>query len=184
MKFKNSIYLSIFLISSIFSFCYAENELKQFDNPRQLVEFYCKADFEGVFLSSENYKKSNIGKFIIRGEYMSPAWDTVVLIKDYKIQEEKQNNNNSSISVNYDVIGYCSRDVTIKRKNELYVFRLKKQNNQWVLIEPYDLPQHISIETAIKHFKSLEKTQGNTDSYIKPVLKKLNELQVEFNKTI
>ena len=44
------------------------------------------------------------------------------------------------------------------------------------MIEPYDLPQHISVNTAIKHLEYLLKIQGESDPAVKGLIQKLKQL--------
>jgi len=154
------------------------------ESSRELTKLFCKLDFEGARLSTDSYQKSDIAKFLVPGEFESPGWDTVVLVTKYKIEKENLNDKQASVTVSYDVIGTVSSDLTVMKHKAPYTFRFKKQKNRWVMIEPYDLPQHISIDTAIKHLEGLLKIQGEVEPSTTAVIEKLKQLKRRLNKSI
>jgi hypothetical protein len=128
---------------------------------RSIVEMYIKADLHGATLGTDNFAQSGIGKIIIPGEESSPGWDTVSLAKSYTINtiqvKKEKGRNLATASVTYELVGEVPGAVEVieKKETENYVFRLVKQDKEWKLIEPYDLRPHVSIETVIRHLKTL-----------------------------
>jgi len=84
--------------------------------------------------------------------------------------------------VEYAVIGDWAVDVKIKRLTERYVFRVKQVQDSWKLLDPVDLPPHISIPTAIKHIEMLMQIQEEPEG--PAIIKKLKALDKSANKTI
>jgi hypothetical protein len=155
----------------------SQNNKNISENPRKVIEHFLKLDTDGARLGTDTYKASGIGDYVVQGEYESPGWDTVTLITDYKIQKITQSGSTASAMVKYNVIGKASNNLEIKKKNEIYIFKLKKQNHRWFIVEPYDLPQHISVDAAIKHWELLDKLQGDIDPDTKTMLRKLKTLK-------
>ncbi|MDD1777112.1 MAG: hypothetical protein LUQ65_03015 [Candidatus Helarchaeota archaeon] len=161
----------------------SEDKKKALPNtPRGLAQLFCKLDFEGVRLSTDNYQKSVMPQFLVEAEQESPGWDTVVLISKYKIEKEIIKGKQATVTVSYQVVGIMSNELTVSNHKEPYTFRLKKQQNKWVLLEPYDLPQHISIDTAIKHLAWLLKVQGSVEPSTPENVRKLKQLKAGLNK--
>lgn len=150
----------------------------EINTPKELVEKYCYEDFNGAFLSSDNYERSDIGKYIIAAEYETPGWDIVILISGYKISSIDTDIKTAKILVEYQVIGELSGGVDLKLKKsiETYIFRLKKQGENWKIVKPYNLPPHISVTTAIRHLEELIATQGEVQPNAKTLIKKLKDL--------
>jgi len=162
----------------------SETDQKISENPRQLVERFLKLDANGARLDSDAYKAAGLGEFIVSSGYESPGWDEAVLIRKYEIQKVTQSDQRASITVIYDTIGSVSDDVYLKDKKQTYSFQLMKQNIRWVIIGPYDLPQHISVSTAVRHFEILDKLQSDVDPNTRILLNKLKKLKAELNKSV
>lgn len=146
---------------------------------RTLVETYCKADYDGANLSTDNYKKSPLPEFVIAGEYEAPAWDTVSLVKSYSIRSVEVKGENASAVVMYEVLGEVpgTQEVEIKKENKSYTFKLKKQRGNWKLITPADLMPHIAVDTAIRHIRKLYETQKAFQPNAPKVLERLQALK-------
>jgi hypothetical protein len=146
---------------------------------RALVETYCKADFDGANLSTDNYKKSPLPGFVISGEYEAPAWDTVSLVKAYSIRSVEVNGENASVVVMYEVLGEVpgAQEVVIKKENVNYTFTLRKQRDSWKLITPAELMPHIAVDTAIRHIRELYETQKEFQPNAPKVIKSLQALK-------
>ena len=72
--------------------------------PERVVEQYCKADMAGANLSSEAYTKSGVNAIVLPLAEMGPAWDKVVLVKEFKILPSKPittQSRSTKISVEY-----------------------------------------------------------------------------------
>jgi len=152
------------------------------ETPRALALHLLKLDFEGARLSSGSYNKSGIGDFIAPGEYRTPGWDTVVLINGYEIHKISQKSDQATVTVKYDVIGSLSNELTIKKQKENYKFRFKREGQRWLMVEPYDLCQHISISTAISHLEHLLVVQGDPEGTTKDLIEKLKQIDRRLNK--
>lgn len=144
-----------------------------------LVETYCKADYDGANLSTDNYKKSLLPGFVVAGEYESPAWDTVSLVKAYFIKSVEVKGENASVAVQYEVLGEVpgAQEVEVKKEKENYTFKLKKLGDSWKLITPADLKPHIAIDTAIRHIRELYETEKASQPNAPKVIERLQELK-------
>lgn len=146
------------LLKSRFDGPYQETEISVI---RGIVETYIKADMSGANLGTDNFVESGLEKILIAGEESAPGWDTVSLVKNYKltsIDTKKVKGQDLAIaSVTYEIVGEVPGAVEVIRQKETekYVFRLVKQGKDWKLIQPFDLRPHVSIETVIKHLKTL-----------------------------
>lgn len=78
------------------------------------------------------------------------------------------------------MIGKWAVDVKIKRQIERYIFRVKQVQDSWKLLDPVDLPPHISVPTAIKHIEMLMQTQDEPEG--PATIKKLKALDKSANK--
>jgi len=145
---------------------------------RALVQRYCEADLNGAMLGTENYKKSGLDEIIVAEEgHISPGWDTVTLIKGFKILGVTMGAHQGAVQVQYEVMGELADEVRLDQRTEDYDFRLVKKDGHWKLIEPYDLNPHISIETAIKHMQALYEEEREQQPQAPEVIRKLRELQ-------
>jgi hypothetical protein len=160
----------------------AETKQKIPESPRDLTLHFLKLDFEGARLGSDDYRKSGIAEFIVPGEYMSPGWDMAIVIRKYEIEKTRPKSDRVAVTVKYDVIGSVSNELTIKSQTEHYTFRFKQKVDRWFMIEPYDLPPHISVNTAIRHLDHLLKIQGENSTTTRSQIEKLRQLGRNPNK--
>ena len=144
-----------------------------------VVETYCRADYDGANLSTDNYKKSSLPELVVAGECEAPGWDTVSLVKAYSIKTVEVKGENASVEVQYEVLGEVpgAQEVEVKKQKENYIFRLKKVGDGWKLITPADLKPHIAIDTAIRHIKELYEMGKMTQPNAPKVIERLKELK-------
>lgn len=163
----------------------AQSDVDKFisSDPRQLTSVYLKHDFDGDLLSSETYKTSGLLNFIVPGEFESGGSETIILIKGYRITNASQENTKALITVEYDVIGLVTLDVSMEKKESRYTFRCKKQDGRWMMIDPYNLSPHVSIDSAVSHYERLDKIQGGIGTSTNTVLTKLKELRSSLTKS-
>jgi hypothetical protein len=146
---------------------------------RNLVQRYCEADLRGATLSTENYRKSGLGEFIISAAGRESAgWDTATIIKGFEILSADLTPGQAVVNVKYESLGEVdSIEIRIKRNREYYNFSLVKKSGIWKLINPYDLRPHISIETAINHIQSLYNEDKELQPNLYYIIRKLKELK-------
>ncbi len=150
--------------------------------PKEIAMLFLKLDYDGARLSSDSYVKSGIAGFTVSGEYASPGWDIVDLVKAYEILSINEKTEYATVTVQYDVIGDLSDTLSVEQKAKQYTFRFKRLNQRWFMIEPYDLRQHISIGAAIRHLEDLIATQGDNAGTKKRQIQKLKRLEGEVLK--
>ena len=146
---------------------------------RALVQRYCEADLNGAMLGTKNYLASGLKEIIVAEEgHVSPGWDTVTLIKGFKILGVTMGAHQAAVKVRYEVIGEEDNiKVRPHKTTKDYDFRLVKKDGQWKLIEPYNLRPHISIETSIKHRQALYEEGKERQPNAPEIIRKLRELQ-------
>jgi hypothetical protein len=159
-----------------------DNQNHRTTGPEEVVATYCKADFEGATLSTKNYNKSGIAALLWKVEETGPAWDYAILIEGFRITSVAKKGDQSEVTVEYAVIGEWAVDVKIKRHTEHHVFQVKQVQASWKLLDPVDLPPHISIPTAIRHIEMLMRIQEEPEG--PATIKKLKTLDKSANKTI
>lgn len=112
--------------------------------PEGVVEVFCIEDFNG------NYTWKRIQRYTTWLD--GPGWDTVVVVKSFKIVGTKQQLRNAEVKVMYKTIGELVAHPWIlheKIEDKIAIFKLIKEGDKWKITEPQDCP-HISVETAIK----------------------------------
>ena len=157
-----------------------ENQKHAANGPEEVVAEYCKADSEGATLSTENYNKSGIAALLWKVEEIGPAWDYAILIKAFRVGSVSMKGGQSEVIVEYSVIGEWGMDVEIKRQTERYKFQVKQVQGSWKLLDPVDLPPHISVPTAIRHIEELMRIQDEPEGPAK--IEKLKALDKSANK--
>ncbi len=143
-----------------------------------LVSRYCKADFDGAMLSAASYQRSGLSSITIAADSMGPAWDTAVLVQAFHVLANKElapGKDSLEVKVEYSVLGEWAGagEPTEIKRTEQYVFHVRQVHGTLKLIEPIDLPPHISINAAIKHMRSLLQTQADAQPDGQLVLAKL-----------
>jgi hypothetical protein len=90
------------------------------------VEQYGKLDYKGARLQTRTYER--ISKFTDWEE--EPGWDSVVVVKDYKIKSSHAAGNDASVSVEYTEYGKLNgSEFLANRRTETITFRLRKLND-------------------------------------------------------
>jgi len=151
------------------------NQNHRTTGPEELMAAYCKADFEGATLSTENYNKSGIAALLWKVEEN-------LLIEGFRITSVAKKGDQSEVTVEYAVIGEWAVDVKIKRYTERHAFQVKQVQVSWKLLDPVDLPPHISIPTAIRHIEMLMRIQEEPEG--PATIKKPKALDKSANKAI
>jgi len=157
-----------------------EHNQKSASGPDKAVAAYCKADYEGATLSTENYRRSGIAALLWKVEEIGPAWDYAILVEGYRIASVSIKGGQSEVTVEYAVVGEWAGDVKIKKRTERHVFQVKQVQGSWKLLDPVDLPPHISVPTAIRHIEMLMRTQEEPEG--PATIKKLKTLDKSANK--
>ena len=164
------------------SLCFAQQadlKLKNNNSADKIIQTYCNSDFNGARLSNKNYKESGIATIIIPGEGAEPGWDTATIVSGFRLLSTSPSGKGVKITVRYNVIGELdgASEFTKDNKTEDYVFHVKQVNNAWKLVNPDDLPPHISAETAIRHLEHLVKVQKEMRAENLKTIKKLKEIK-------
>jgi hypothetical protein len=156
---------------------FADKDVNQ--EPRQVVELFCRLDIGGGLLSTENSKLSGIFNSIVLSNGFFSAWDTVTLITGYHILFVSSNSDTAQVLVRYDVIGEIpgAAKLLLEDKQEESLFQLKRTGGAWKIVDPNNLRPHISVDTAIRHLQALVLTGDNDQPEVSTVIEKLRTLK-------
>jgi hypothetical protein len=171
--------ISLFLLSSIG--CVTEGGLsrKAQSSPENVVRQYLATDLRGAKLSTESIQKSVLPKIIIPTEYVSPGWDTVVIVMEPEILSVTpaigREDEIMMVGVRYRIVGEAfGEEVINKSAVEDYTFEVRRVDNRWFIMDPTDLCPHISQAGLIHH---LEGSYGNWKLQIEKVKSLTGTLQ-------
>lgn len=157
--------------------------------PESVVKQYCQKDFDGARTSSKTYSQME-HLFLWPDE---PGWDTVTVVKSYRIIASKLRGNIAVVTVEYQSLGEIAAwEFREENKSERVKFTLELGSKEWVwkkdepvlaasklawrITDPIMQP-HISIPYAIKHFTWLVQTQHDPDHQLDKVLARLKAIQ-------
>ncbi len=148
---------------------------------KDVVQKYCKLDYDGATLSSHNFNK--ISNLLDLEEIQDSGWDTVDIILNFDIVDNDRNDN--TVSVKYDVIGTIEGSGEFIQKNILCIvdYILVKKNNVWK-IQNRSYPR-ISVNTAIDHLSkllSLEQDEKRA-KVLKVSIKRLKKETIKIRST-
>jgi hypothetical protein len=131
------------------------------DSPEAVVRAYCQADFDGATLSSKSYEMSCLPKITAPSEGGTPGWDTASLISEFTISHSGDSHvGEQDVTVRFNLLGpltmLCFEPGI---RDEYYVFHTRKTGDKWMVMDPHDLPPHISVNSAIRQLLSLQPGQ-------------------------
>ncbi len=100
--------------------------------PKEVVEAYCKLDFDGALTSSEGWP--TISPLFVWPD--APGWDTFTVVRSYKVGEARKLGNAATVPVIYDVAGTLDstpRFRPARVKTVTVVFHLVYSNKHYVM---------------------------------------------------
>jgi hypothetical protein len=171
MKSKSHavIIVIVSFILNCFSTVYANNS-----TPDSVVRKYYQADFDGVRLSAEGYKRI---KPLISWEN-EPGWDLVFITKEANIEKiDYLTNDEAKVTIIYRVIGILNGDDLIEIEfNQMVTFVLVRTTTQWKIKQPIINP-HVSQLAMSKHIEKVLKDNKDKTREIKlrTLIKRLQE---------
>lgn len=134
-------------------------------SPKEVVEAYCKLDFDGALTSSEGWP--TISPLFVWPD--APGWDTFTVVRSYKVGAAKETGNTATVPVTYILAGILDstpRFRPAKATTVVVVFHLVYSNKHhvldadgnpdheeasgpmvWKIDKPQDEP-HVSVERA------------------------------------
>ncbi len=121
-------------------------------HPRDIVEKYCRFDFEGARLTSETWAQ---GASLVTWEE-EPGWDTIVVVSDFEVVSVKRETNTALVTVNFFVrvrLETAERFVQ-KNRTETVTFQLRQTDKDWKIESPLIAP-HVSARHISQHLKKL-----------------------------
>ena len=158
-------------------------------NPESIVREFCQRDFNGERTRSDT--SARIEK-LVHWEF-EPGWDTVTVIKSFRILSSRKINKKAIVVVEFDTLGEMPAwDFVPKRNKERVQFTLQLGDRewQWKNDEPVLVPgklrwritqpvlqPHISLPYSIEHTRWLIRTQDDPKHELEVTLKSLMTLQ-------
>jgi hypothetical protein len=121
--------------------------------PNQVVERFCKVDFDGARLSSETSASARE----LTDWVDEPGWDSMVVITGYKLSKPQSTSKTSTISVKYDVAGVLDgwkwtdakdMDTADIKTESIIEFTLEQRDGLWKVTTPFFRP-HVGVNTAL-----------------------------------
>jgi len=181
--------LLAFLITACLVTAATDSKSRVRSSPESIVKEYCQKDFDGARTSSQTY--SQVDHLYLWPE--EPGWDTVTIVKSYRIVSSQMRGNHAVVTVEYQTLGdiggsefledHTSTKVAFKLelgskewtwKNDEPV--LEVSNLAWRITYPIMQP-HISVPYAIKHVASLVSTENDPEHKLEKVLARLRAVQ-------
>lgn len=146
MKHIQLLYLVVLLVSG--GCCSGENVL----HPRDIVEKYCRFDFEGGRLTSETWSQG--APFVTWEE--EAGWDTIVVVAGFEVVSVKEETNTAFVAVNFSVRGRLETAERFVEENrtETVTFQLRQTDKGWRIESPLIAP-HVSARRITQHLNNL-----------------------------
>jgi hypothetical protein len=186
-QFVSLFFLAFYIVIISVPPIYAtDNKNPHLADPQTVVAAYCRADCEGATLSSENYTKSYIPDLLLKREPIGPAWDIAVLIEGFRIVSVSSTADESEVTVEFFVVADWEGIIGLKveKRTDRHVFKLRRVQNEWKLLDPVDLPPHISLATAIRHTEMLLKIQREVQPDAPEVIRRMKALGTTADKAM
>lgn len=157
--------------------------------PESIVREFCQRDFNGERTRSDT--SARIEKLVLWER--EPGWDTVTVVKSFRILSSRKINKKAIVVVEFDTLGEMPAwDFVLKREKERVQFTLQLGDQewqwkndevvlvpgklQWRITEPV-LQPHISLPYSIEHTRWLIRTQADPKHELDVTLKRLMTLQ-------
>lgn len=123
-------------------------------SPASVVQEYCRLDFGGARLSSQNPNLDKIFALVTWPD--EPGWDSAVVVKKYTVVRTVPGHLTSSVTVRYSVLGEMNgvEVVASPKHREFVTFVLSKTGKPWKIKRPV-IPPHISVHAAISLLNDL-----------------------------
>lgn len=158
-------------------------------SPESIVREFCQRDFNGERTRSDTSAKI---EDLVLWE-LEPGWDTVTVVKSFRIQSSRKINKKAIVVVEFDTLGEMPAwDFVLKREKKRVQFTLQLGDRewqwkndksvlvpsklQWRITEPV-LQPHISLPYSIEHTRLLIRTQNDPKHELEVTLKNLMTLQ-------
>lgn len=148
-----SLFFALLITVSRIDVAFAADQIE----PSQVVERFCKVDFDGARLSGESATSARD----LTDWIDEPGWDSTIVITGYKLSKPQSTSETKTVSVRYDVVGALdgwkwtdAKDMdTAKIKTErLIEFVLEHRDGQWKITTPFFRP-HVGVNAALNFTK-------------------------------
>lgn len=125
--------------------------------PEETVKTYCELDASGARLTSQTWSK--VLPYISWSE--EAGFDRAVVISGFSIGNvQKKGDKESTVTVEYQVLGIVSGDYLAGRKIENIRFKVAKTGRGWKITEPDFMPPHVLAQAMAKHLEGTKKTEA------------------------
>ena len=124
--------------------------------PEETVKAYCDLDAQGVRLTSTTWSK--VLPYISWTE--EAGFDRAVVISGFSVGKvQKKNDKESTVTVEYQVLGSVSGDYIAGRKAESIRFTVAKTDRGWKITEPDFMPPHVLAQAMAMHLEGTKKSE-------------------------
>src|SRR5512137_2287426 len=124
--------------------------------PEETVKAYCDLDAQGVRLTSATWSK--VLPYISWTE--EAGFDRAVVISGFSVGKvQKKNDKESTVTVEYQVLGVVSGDYIAGRKAENIRFTVAKTDRGWKITEPDFMPPHVLAQAMARHLEGTKKSE-------------------------
>jgi hypothetical protein len=124
--------------------------------PEETVKAYCDLDANGARLTSTNWSK--VLPYISWSE--EAGFDRAVVIAGFSIGKvQKKSDKESTVTVEYQVLGAVSGDYVTGKKTESVQFKVLKTGRGWKISEPDFMPPHVLVKDMVIHLEGTKKSE-------------------------
>src|SRR5919201_1811744 len=165
--YRITLILVVYVVFSIFSHVFAENELANQDSARELAERFCRAEFMGVEDIRFDIAKYSRKQMLLEKKRdpefrgMAKFWDNdpLFVVASYQITAVSVKRNHAIATIVYNRMARTEGDGVLKRKlipnsleNDIIRLNLIYNGSSWWVFDP-PIPR-ISLEAIIRYHKS------------------------------
>lgn len=166
---------AVCLISAIPAASNSEVELGK-TSARQTVEKYCRLDLKGARVGGT----MRVPEIFRLGAWKDePGWDTITVVRGYRLVESRNTKTGAAVRVEYRDIGEIAENtLSLKSVIENVTFTLRRSNSGWKIVRPAIQP-HLSVDAAIASLReSLAATEDSKEKEkTKSTIKQLETLR-------
>lgn len=125
---------------------------------KRVVNLFIQEDLNGSRLDSEKYM--NVRS--LTSWENEPAWDNLFIVEKATIKDVSRGKASTLVNVEYVLRGHHNgmEIADLRCQTEEKDFQVKKVQGRYKITSPI-FPPHVSLKTAISHFKFLAETSDN-----------------------
>ena len=139
------------------------------NGPAEIMDEYCKLDFDGGQLTGEGWHK--MAHLFTWSD--APGWDQFSVVRDYKVVSAQVSGNRATVTVEFQKVGELTDEpaFTSRKSTEIVGFQLVRTLHEWKFdadgnpvrtkaewrwqIQRPQLQPHISCDSALKQIEAI-----------------------------